>query len=35
MMKTVTFTKARQNFSAVMNETSDDRIPIMITRGKG
>jgi antitoxin YefM len=34
-MKTVTFTKARQNFSAVMNETYDDRIPIMITRGKG
>lgn len=34
-MKTVNYTDARQNLTRIMNETIDDRIPIMITRQKG
>lgn len=34
-MKTVSFSEARQNFASVMNETVDDRAPILITRQKG
>ena len=34
-MKTVNYSEARQNFSTLMNETVDDRAPILITRQKG
>jgi antitoxin YefM len=34
-MKTLSFSEARQNFASVMNETVDDRAPILITRQKG
>jgi len=34
-MKTVNYSEARQNFASVMNETIDDRAPILITRQKG
>lgn len=34
-MKTMNYSEARQNFSSVMNETIDDRAPILITRQKG
>ncbi|CAM3849532.1 YoeB-YefM toxin-antitoxin system antitoxin YefM [Serratia silvae] len=34
-MKTLSFSDARQNFASVMNETVDDRAPILITRQKG
>lgn len=34
-MKTLTYSEVRQNLTAAMNETVDDRIPILITRQKG
>lgn len=34
-MKTLSFSEARQNFASVMNETFDDKSPILITRQKG
>ncbi|QGH61355.1 YoeB-YefM toxin-antitoxin system antitoxin YefM [Serratia proteamaculans] len=34
-MKTLSFSEARQNFASVMNETFDDKAPILITRQKG
>lgn len=34
-MKTMNYSEARQNFASVMNETIDDRSPILITRQKG
>ncbi|QTL41039.1 YoeB-YefM toxin-antitoxin system antitoxin YefM [Xenorhabdus budapestensis] len=34
-MKTVNYTDARQNLTSIMNETIDDRVPILITRQKG
>ncbi|UCQ29573.1 YoeB-YefM toxin-antitoxin system antitoxin YefM (plasmid) [Edwardsiella tarda] len=34
-MKTIGFSEARQNFASVMNETTDDRVPILITRQRG
>lgn len=34
-MKTINYTEARQNLTSIMNETIDDRVPIMITRQKG
>ncbi|WP_016597899.1 type II toxin-antitoxin system prevent-host-death family antitoxin, partial [Yersinia pestis] len=34
-MKTMNYSEARQNFASVMNETIDDRAPILITRQKG
>lgn len=33
-MKTLTYSEVRQNLTAAMNETVDDRIPILITRRK-
>ena len=34
-MQTLTYSEVRQNLTAAMNETVDDRIPILITRQKG
>ncbi|HAT3809877.1 TPA: YoeB-YefM toxin-antitoxin system antitoxin YefM [Morganella morganii] len=34
-MKTLTYSEVRQNLTAAMNETVNDRIPILITRQKG
>lgn len=34
-MKTLTYSEVRQNLTAAMNETVDDRTPILITRQKG
>lgn len=34
-MKTINYSEARQNLTAIMNETIDDRVPILITRQKG
>lgn len=34
-MKTINYTEARQNLTSIMNETIDDRVPIMITKQKG
>ncbi|RXK34077.1 prevent-host-death family protein [Arsenophonus endosymbiont of Bemisia tabaci Asia II 3] len=34
-MKTVNYTEARQNLTSIMNDTIDDRVPVLITRQKG
>lgn len=34
-MKTVNYSEARQNLTSVMNETINDRVPVLITRQKG
>lgn len=34
-MKTLSYSDARQNFASVMNETIEDRAPVLITRQKG
>ncbi|PHM51270.1 type II toxin-antitoxin system prevent-host-death family antitoxin [Xenorhabdus sp. KK7.4] len=33
-MKTINYSEARQNFAALMNECTDDRVPIKIIRQK-
>ncbi|GFN45915.1 antitoxin [Candidatus Regiella insecticola] len=35
MMKTISYSKARQNLSATMVNVIEDKIPILITRQKG
>lgn len=34
-MKTISYSEARQSFSSLMNETIDDKTPILITRQNG
>ncbi|QEM81808.1 YoeB-YefM toxin-antitoxin system antitoxin YefM [Halomonas binhaiensis] len=34
-MRTITYSKARQNFSAVLDETVNDHAPTLITRQNG
>jgi antitoxin YefM len=34
-MKTIHYSEARQNFASVMNQTAEDRSPVLITRQKG
>ncbi|EMI5646294.1 YoeB-YefM toxin-antitoxin system antitoxin YefM [Proteus mirabilis] len=34
-MKTVNYSDARQNLTSVMNDTINDRVPILITRQNG
>ncbi|MEQ1968234.1 YoeB-YefM toxin-antitoxin system antitoxin YefM [Xenorhabdus nematophila] len=34
-MKTVNYTEVRNNLTSIMNESIDDRIPILITRQQG
>lgn len=34
-MRTVSYSEARQKFSATMNATVNDRVPVLITRQRG